>query len=527
MQCLGEGAGGIATPSHDHYSNLSFKHAYEGPERISISSDKDLEGYYNRFASSGNEGDDGDKYDARRDPALTDVIKELEAMRLGGILTKMQMTKYLRLLGDNRMLYLKTVKELQRTRDELYELQEGLPAKIELAVNRAVTKREVELLKQAEQEKGLLLAKCREESQKMLKPLQDAAENSKKALKDIQVQFQKTKSLLSKTETKLAAAEETVRTADARYRDSQEQLHDTERLLQDTRAEREELERALADANEVIDSNGLERPGGSGSSGEDGSGGSGAKNSFSWNIPKIQSKVSWPRERSVCSSDKKLASLSSVVVEFYPGGVEASFPGYCALRLHVPDKTRLSWGVVFGKMKKTHDCGKRSDDFAKHLWWCRSGILWPNVCKLEDVKRNIDRHPQRIWRLGVRTWCEGETDRAPGVELERWRVDASIPRRLYSCGSPSASRGQATQAKAVPRGLCLYCTGGAARKIRHRSATWDAPGPRLRLRVRDLSRIILKSPGPTIGEETSDPNAKGAELPSQTNPQASRPVSRR
>jgi len=328
---------------------------------------------------------------------LTDVIKELEAMRLGGILTKMQMTKYLRLLGDNRMLYLKTVKELQRTRDELYELQEGLPAKIELAVNRAVTKREVELLKQAEQEKGLLLAKCREESQKMLKPLQDAAENSKKALKDIQVQFQKTKSLLSKTETKLAAAEETVRTADARYRDSQEQLHDTERLLQDTRAEREELERALADANEVIDSNGLERPGGSGSSGEDGSGGSGAKNSFSWNIPKIQSKVSWPRERSVCSSDKKLASLSSVVVEFYPGGVEASFPGYCALRLHVPDKTRLSWGVVFGKMKKTHDCGKRaSDDFAKHLWWCRSGILWPNVCKLEDVKRNIDRESDSI-----------------------------------------------------------------------------------------------------------------------------------
>ncbi|CAD7947952.1 unnamed protein product [Amoebophrya sp. A120] len=367
---------------------------YEGPERISISSDGDLVDYYARFSSSGNENEDSG-YDARKDPELQDVIRELEKMRLGGILTKMQMTKYLRLLGDSRMFFLKTQKELSQTREELFDLQESMPAKIELAAKRAVDKREAELFKQFEQEKATLLAKIREETQKMIGPLRDAAEKSKAALKELQKEYQNKKAELSKTQTKLEGMEETVRTADSRAQELGEQLRAAEQQIAEDAARKTQLEQQLAEAIDVIDSNGLERPGSSSSSGEQ-DGGKNSKNKFLWNIPKIQTKVSWPRERSICSSDKKLQDLSSVVIEFYPGGVEASFPGYCALRLHVPDRTRLKWSVIFGKNQKTHDCGQRSDDFAKDLWWCRNGILWPNVCKLEDIKRNIDRETDSI-----------------------------------------------------------------------------------------------------------------------------------
>jgi len=139
---------------------------------------------------------------------------------------------------------------------------------------------------------------------------------------------------------------------------------------------------------------GLRRPS-SDSSGAEGPSGS-EKNSFSWNVPKILERLQWVKERSLCSADVKVGNLSSVTLEFYPGGVEASWPGYCAMRIHVPDRTRLTWGIFAGVGPTRHSCGQRTDEFASHHWWCKKGVLWPNLCKVEDLRRQIARESNSL-----------------------------------------------------------------------------------------------------------------------------------
>jgi len=91
---------------------------YDGPRRIGLNTDAQMVEYYSRFTDAG--GDrrkDTDNYDARRDPEMQHIIADLEKMRLGAILTKMQMSKYLRLLGEAK----KDFRELEKDWKELSE----------------------------------------------------------------------------------------------------------------------------------------------------------------------------------------------------------------------------------------------------------------------------------------------------------------------------------------------------------------------------------------------------------------------
>ncbi|CAD7951483.1 unnamed protein product [Amoebophrya sp. A25] len=405
---------------------------YDGPERISIRSDGELAEYYSRFAGSEGAGETG--YDARRDPQMQDILKELEKMRLGGILTKMQMTKYLRILGDNRMLYLKTEKELKSANHQLDALRAGMPAQIERSVKRAVDKREAELRKEFEEDKAAMLKRARDETEKMIKPLKDTAEKAQAAMHKLQEECQAYRTKMSEAETKIETMTVTIRSAEERQAKMSEELKIATQQVKEDAATKATLEQRLKDALEVIDSNGLERPASSSVSGSSAEEGGSSKNRIVWNIPKIQHKLSWPRERSICSTEKQLGSISSVVVEFYPSGVEASYPGYCALRLHVPDRTRVDWGVLFGKGRNAHDCGKRADDFAKHLWWCRNGILWPNLCRIEDLKRNVDRESDSV-QLTFEAFSASQLPEAPAAPASK------IKDRPRTAGGNFGSRG--------------------------------------------------------------------------------------
>ena len=132
----------------------------------------------------------------------------------------------------------------------------------------------------------------------------------------------------------------------------------------------EEIELAYKKFDEI----GVKRPGASDSSTS--TSGLRDPDAFSFTTPQMGVKLmTWAKERSVCSREESIKSIPSVMVEFFPNGVEASYPGYCALRLHIPDKTRIKWGIYIGsgplfqaKGVLSDDifvCGERSDDFSQ------------------------------------------------------------------------------------------------------------------------------------------------------------------
>ena len=59
------------------------------------------------------------------------------------------------------------------------------------------------------------------------------------------------------------------------------------------------------------------------------------------------------------------------MIEFFPRGDSTSYDGFCAVKLRVPDNTKLRWTISIGEING----GPRCDHYERHLWWCRSGVV--------------------------------------------------------------------------------------------------------------------------------------------------------
>lgn len=75
---------------------------------------------------------------------------------------------------------------------------------------------------------------------------------------------------------------------------------------------------------------------------------------FKWKITKFEEKVAeYARDRPCMSQEFALWGLKGLQVEWYPNGVDNSFPGWSAVKLRIPTmqsrcKVSVKWRVIFG-----------------------------------------------------------------------------------------------------------------------------------------------------------------------------------
>ncbi|CAJ1375332.1 unnamed protein product [Effrenium voratum] len=89
----------------------------------------------------------------------------------------------------------------------------------------------------------------------------------------------------------------------------------------------------------------------------------------------------WPKGRMVQSPEFKISQLGDTQIEFFPAGEVNSRPGWCSLRLRIPDGTRLRWRVKIG----SRDFDVRDDHYDSRQWWNRYGIQCLNLCQAEEL----------------------------------------------------------------------------------------------------------------------------------------------
>ncbi|CAD7943280.1 unnamed protein product [Amoebophrya sp. A120] len=148
----------------------------------------------------------------------------------------------------------------------------------------------------------------------------------------------------------------------------------------------EVLAKSLEEAYRIFDDYGIPIPGRT-TQGHD-------ARTFKWKITKLEEKIAdYAKDRPCMSQEFTLWGLRGMQVEWYPNGVENSFPGWSAVKLRIPTmqsrcKVSVKWRVIFGNNLWV---GPRTDEFCEQYWWCRKGVInWPNFVKTELLKQQID-----------------------------------------------------------------------------------------------------------------------------------------
>jgi hypothetical protein len=136
---------------------------------------------------------------------------------------------------------------------------------------------------------------------------------------------------------------------------------------------------------------------------------------FEWVIPGMKSKLEkWERGRAIHSPEFCLESVDDMMIEFFPRGDSTSYDGFCAVKIRVPDNTKIRWSFQIGEILG----GPRCDHYERHLWWCRSGVVWNNFCTEYDLERQIDQNDQLTCVFQLHVIPEAEKFQDP-VELGR------------------------------------------------------------------------------------------------------------
>jgi hypothetical protein len=136
---------------------------------------------------------------------------------------------------------------------------------------------------------------------------------------------------------------------------------------------------------------------------------------FEWVIPGMRAKLEkWERGRAIHSPEFCLESVDDMMIEFFPRGDSTSYDGFCAVKIRVPDNTKIRWSFQIGEILG----GPRCDHYERHLWWNRSGVVWNNFCTEYDLERQIDENDQLTCVFQLHVIPEGEKLQDP-VELGR------------------------------------------------------------------------------------------------------------
>jgi len=485
---------------------------YEGHERTEISDSDALKGFFERLEisadgnmmdmigeSGGSSTDDeaamkrlyGDDPAHNNDPArkaalvdyqkhkraakteLVGTKEQLSALRLGSVITKMQMRKYINRLIEIQKSNLDvnfnadTVRhslaqaearieqekaKLSEQEEKYFELESSIEERVLQAIAEArvvfeqdkqkeMQKQRDDLAEKFNRERDQLLAEAERKLKECAAPLEAKIAEQAEALKTVNDELKSSKDSLERTlkeleatkaekqvvenklqlleqelgaarekaaaaesaaAAKLAAAEdkkrreeerrerEALATKAAEEEKRQAEAAETQRKQADELAKLKEdmetLAKSLEEAYRIFDDYGIPIPGRT-TQGHD-------ARTFKWKITKFEEKVAeYARDRPCMSQEFALWGLKGLQVEWYPNGVDNSFPGWSAVKLRIPTmqsrcKVSVKWRVIFGSNLWV---GPRTDEFCEQYWWCRKGVInWPNFVKTELLKQHTD-----------------------------------------------------------------------------------------------------------------------------------------
>eukprot|EP00397_Hematodinium_sp_SG-2012_P013270 GEMP01013466.1.p1 GENE.GEMP01013466.1~~GEMP01013466.1.p1 ORF type:complete len:716 (+),score=154.76 GEMP01013466.1:521-2668(+) len=403
---------------------------YDGPQRSEIHEDKDLNTFFAKFGLAkglvdNERGSSEEQYqraevEAKRKELAINNAKllgmtttQLSQLRLGGLITKIQMRKYIRLLGEtkdkNAELEVENLDksiEIQELTESLVKLEqahkelteehqsvvESIPGQIEMAVtlalNEARNKWTVEqniLLKKIERENQVAMMQQAEKLKKEMK--QEVAKIQKKsrqAIAEAEEQRDKVQILLDDMTKKFHEAEDELKTV----KELMAQEEDRQNKLDSLQAQFDSCRTQLDECIVLLEENGIPLPGRMIKDDE---------KIFKWHVSKVSAKLNnYQKDHAIQSPEFTLWGLKGLQVEFFPNGTQGSYPGWTALKLRIPrlhavegktNRIKLRWKVVIGSLV----LGPRRDEFCDDYWWCRKGtVTWPNFAKQYTLKKQID-----------------------------------------------------------------------------------------------------------------------------------------
>ncbi|KAF4670385.1 hypothetical protein FOL47_002062 [Perkinsus chesapeaki] len=152
---------------------------------------------------------------------------------------------------------------------------------------------------------------------------------------------------------------------------------------------------------------------------------------FTFTVPSISDKIQrYQKGRPYLSEEvTDLTGLDFAQVEFFPNGDVTSRNGWCAIKMRVPNRTKIRWSVSIGRQHK----GPRVDVFEESLWWCRYGLLWANFCQISKLLGEVtDDKDELAVTVEIHSARVVEDDE-PSDE-ESTASSQSLPGRCLACG---------------------------------------------------------------------------------------------
>ncbi|KAF4675776.1 hypothetical protein FOL46_000103 [Perkinsus olseni] len=131
-----------------------------------------------------------------------------------------------------------------------------------------------------------------------------------------------------------------------------------------------------------------------------------------------------------------ITGLEFAQVELFPCGDITSRDGWCAIKLRVPNRTKIRWSVTIGRQQK----GPRVDVFEESLWWCRYGLLWANFCPIASLSEGgDDDDSDHDLTVTVEIHSARVIEEGDISDAESTASSGSAPGRCLACGKELAS----------------------------------------------------------------------------------------
>lgn len=336
------------------------KEGYCVPQRMGLDTDADLRKYFSSFQPHG--GDMEDSTATSLEPEVLEIRKELQPMRLGGLLTKIQMGRYCRHLNDQ----VKTVKRLTRENEEKISEMQEMVVKYEARIKEEIKETEERVTALKDKEAALAIEELTIDYNERVEKIEQQLKSARTAYSEVRKEcmtYEKERDECQHKYNKIRVqmAVETMRANKIEKMHASSQKKSEKALLI--------LKKHGMDVDEI--------EGTSEHNHEDG---------YFMFIPGARAKLGMEPERVVLGPETSLGELDKVQLEFYPGGVStSSVDGWSALRIRLPSGVRVKWQVVVG-VKNPITIGPRLDDYHESFWWCRKGILWHNFCQHDVLK---------------------------------------------------------------------------------------------------------------------------------------------
>lgn len=174
-------------------------------------------------------------------------------------------------------------------------------------------------------------------------------------------------------------------------------------------------------------------------------------NFYSFTVCNFTTKLrKWPKGHMVQNPEFMVEQLGETQIEFFPAGEVNSRPGWCSLRLRIPDGGRLRWRVKIG----AREFDVRDDHYDSRQWWNRYGIQCLNFCQVDELLPEV--LPESNTAL-------------IGIEvLEVLTKPQEVPRTAFTGASPEALKEEPKEPKVPSSVLTKERPGTAPQRVEPR-----------------------------------------------------------